>query len=212
MQAFDLWMRGQGVDLRTIRLLRSMDTERQRIAAAGDVAGSGTWLLRFRRELRWAIHKGHLPTIKHYVRVGPAEMAPIAIWLWGRCTDRFRLYGLSSYCNNQSPQVRKQVAKALRRVEAWSRLNEMAAAHPDDAKVQWFAKTPITRRRPFAERLSSFVQSVDDSHADEVVTPSSMPFWAVEHTWDYTPPKSVQLIRRMLRRIRHWVRWGVGEM
>ena len=25
----------------------------------------------------------------------------------------------------------------------------------------------------------------------------------------YTPPKSVRLIRRMLRRIRHWVRWGV---
>jgi hypothetical protein len=105
--------------------------------------------------------------------------------------------------------VRKHVAKALRRVEAWSRLDEMANAYPDDAAIQWFAKAPLTHR-PFRERLSRYVQSVDDSHAGEVSTPSRMPYWARESSWDYTPPKSIRFIRRMLRRIRHWVRWGVG--
>jgi hypothetical protein len=85
----------------------------------------------------------------------------------------------------------------------------MATLYPQDATIQYFANSPVTHR-PFAERLSNYVASVDDSHAGEVATPSRMPFWALENSWDYTPPKSVQLIRRMLRRIRHWVRWGVS--
>jgi hypothetical protein len=56
----------------------------------------------------------------------------------------------------------------------------------------------------------NYKRDVDDSHADEVATPSRMPFWSVEKSWEYTPPKNTQLIRRMLRRIQHWVRWGVG--
>jgi hypothetical protein len=36
-----------------------------------------------------------------------------------------------------------------------------------------------------------------------------MQYWAMEERWHYTPPKSRDLIRRMLRRIRHWVRWGI---
>ena len=80
---------------------------------------------------------------------------------------------------------------------------------PDDDKVQWFANASTTHRS-FAERMDKFARNVDDSHAGEVFTPSRMPFWALERSWDYTAPKSVVLIRRMLRRIRHWVRWGVS--
>ena len=59
----------------------------------------------------------------------------------------------------------------------------------------------MRRRRGdrFAERLDKFTRNVDDSHAGEVVTPSRMPFWALERSWDYTAPKSVVLIRRMLQ-------------
>jgi hypothetical protein len=72
------------------------------------------------------------------------------------------------------------------------------------------APSATTPRRPFAERLDRYTHNVDDSHADEVVTPSRMPYWALERSWEYTAPKSIVLIRRMLRRIRHWVRWGVS--
>jgi hypothetical protein len=95
-------------------------------------------------------------------------------------------------------------------VEAWALLNEMAAAYPDDAKIQWYAGAPTTGRS-FAKRLKRFTSGVDKSHADEVATPSRMPFWAIESFWTYTPPKSVAVIRRMLRRIQHWVRWGTTE-
>jgi hypothetical protein len=82
---------------------------------------------------------------------------------------------------------------------------------PDDARLQWLA-TASTVRRPFPDRLRNFKSMVDDSHAGEVATPSRMPYWAREVAWEYSPPKSVHVIRRMLRRIRHWVRWGVEEM
>jgi hypothetical protein len=118
------------------------------------------------------------------------------------------LYGIWEFRSHPWPQVRKHVAKALRRLEAWVLLEEMAAQYPEVVKIQWYAQAPRAHR-PFAERLSNFVKSVDDSHAGEVVTPSRMPFWAAERAWDYTPPKSVEFMRRM-RRIRHWVRWGVN--
>jgi hypothetical protein len=43
-----------------------------------------------------------------------------------------------------------------------------------------------------------------------VSTSSRMPYWALERSWERSPPKSIVFIRRMLRRIRHWVRWGVS--
>jgi hypothetical protein len=101
------------------------------------------------------------------------------------------------------------VAKALRRAEAWALLDDMAEAYPLDPKIQWFATASIAHR-PFHERLQNFARNVDESHAGEVFTPSRMPFWALDRSWERTPPKSREFIRRMLWRIRHWVRWGVS--
>jgi hypothetical protein len=179
------------------------------VKASDDPRLRRTWLLPFRDDFRRMLSHETSAAARGYAAWGDARLRHVFIWLLSHSADRFRLRGISNYCNDLSPQVRKHVAKALRRLEAWSLLDEMARSYPEDPRIQWFASARVTRR-PFSERLSSFVRSVDDSHADEVVTPSRMPFWAAERSWDYTPPKSVLLIRRMLRRIRHWVRWGVG--
>jgi len=198
------------LDRHTFRLLKRIESERMAAISSATLRGAPhSWLLPYRNDLRRAIQFSRLEPIKLYLTRCPLEMVPVAIWLWGKCADRFRLYGLSGFCYYRSPPVRKQVAKALRRLEAWSLLDEMAAAFPDDEKIRWFANAPLSHG-PFAERLANFKRNVDDSHAGEVSTPSRMPFWAAERTWDLTPPKSVHLIRRMLRRIQHWVRWGVS--
>ena len=193
------------------RALQHMEAEWAREVAEGhnDDRHRRLRMLRHRRDFRRIIGRAHPSVIRLYLSNCSPEMAPLAIWLWGRCADRFRLYGLAAYCHDPSPHVRKHVAKALRRLEGWSYLRMMAAAYPDDAKIQWFATTPTTRR-PFAERLKNFKRRLDDSHAGEVATPSQMPFWAIDSLWTYTPPKSAAVIRRMLRRIQHWVRWGVN--
>jgi hypothetical protein len=170
-----------------------------------------SWLIRYRRGFRAVIAKTHPAAVHSYLATCHPEMIPLCVWLLGQLAEPQRLYGLPPFRYDPSPQIRKHVAKALRRAEAWVLLEQMARAFPNDAKVQWFANTPTpTTRRSFAERLSKFAQNVDDSHAAEVYTPSRMPFWALERSWDYTAPKSVAIIRRMLRRIRHWVRWGVS--
>ena len=197
-------------EARTFSMLKRLETELTRDVARGSgIGGRIGWLLKHRADFRRIFARGRPAVIKLYLSNCPAEMVPLAIWLWGRSADRFRLYGLAAHCHDPSPQIRKLVAKSLRRLEAWSYLHLMADAYPDDAQIQWYAKTP-TRHRSFAERLKNFRSSMDDSHAGEVTTPSQMPFWAAEAFWSYTPPKSVFVIRRMLRRIQHWVRWGVS--
>jgi hypothetical protein len=168
-----------------------------------------TWMLPFRTDFRLINQDADPITMKLLVLFVRPSLRHVLIWLLSQSADRFRLYGIQDFCNDESPQVRLHVAKALRRLEAWWILDDMARACPDDTRIQWLASAPTTRRS-FGERLNRFARNVDDSQAGEVSTPSRMPFWAIERSWGYTAPKSAAIIRRMLRRIRHWVRWGVS--
>jgi hypothetical protein len=165
------------------------------------------WLLAFREDFRRMRGDETVTALRDFLRYGDPTLRHIAIWLLSQTADRFRLRGISAFCDDPSPQVRKHVAKALRRLEAWKLLEDIARANRDSRPIQWFAHAPLIHR-PFRERLEHFVTTVDDSHVNEVVTPSRMPFWALDRAWEHSPPKSQFMIRRILRRIRHWVRWG----
>jgi hypothetical protein len=196
-----------------VKVLRQLQLELATDAAAGyDVAFlqriRRLRLLSHRADFRRIIEEAHPAVMKLYLYRAPAEMVPIAIWLWSRCANRFRLHGMTSYCRHPSPQVRRHVAKSLRRLEAWSHLQMMAVENPDDPKIQWFATTP-TVHRSFASRLTSFTRQLDSSHAGEVTTPSRMQYWAESAPFTYTAPKSVELIRSILHRIHRLVRWGL---
>jgi hypothetical protein len=202
---------------RTFKLLQRIESTRDQMRDEADSdLGKRTWLLPFRDELRRLMagfdcrFDGELETVRFYLLTCPRTMIAICVWLLGECSDRTHLYALETFRHDPSPQIRRHVAKALRRLEAWSYLREMAAADRRDARIQWFAKAPTTHA-PFAERLRNYKRCVDDSHAGEVTTPSRMPFWTGVSSWERTPPKSVAYIRRMLRRIRFWVRWGVSR-
>jgi hypothetical protein len=200
----------------TYQILKKIESaQREAEKKAAEEAANVYWLLPYRKDLR-TIYAGfhalcndnQVDTLRRYMAFCPSGMTPVCVWLLGKCADRFRLYGLAGLWDDPSPQVRRQVAKALRRVEAWSQLTKMARVFPNDDQIVWFATAP-TKHRTYAQRLTNFVRSVDDSHAGEVETPSRMPYWTRDKNWKYTPPKSRDFIRRMLRRIRHWVRWGV---
>ena len=61
--------------------------------------------------------------------------------------------------------------------EAWSLLDDMARAFPDDEKFNGL-QTRRRRAGPSPSGWTNFTRNVDDSHAGEVFTPSRMPFWA----------------------------------
>jgi len=168
-----------------------------------------TWLLKYRPYFHDVIHRGRPFYIRDYLNYCPAEMIPICVWLIGKSTDRFRQYDLKAFAHYPSPQVRRHVAKALRRLEAWAVLRQMAASYPDDQKIQWFALAP-TVRRSFHERLQNFQRHVDGSQVPEVHIPSQMEFWAADLRWKRSPPKSIEYIRRLLRHIQQLVHWNAS--
>jgi hypothetical protein len=193
-----------------VQLLRELRKHRAHLVSIYQGEIPSTWLLRYRTDFRLLAEQGNGLVIQRFISVGDPALRPIFIWLLSKHANRFFLLGINEHCDDISPVVRKHVAKALRRLEAWALLKKMAARHPQDERLRWFATAPTTKR-PFSERLRDFRTGIDASHAAEVVTPSQMPYWARESLWSYTPPKSVDVIRRMLRRIQHWVRWGVAR-
>ena len=200
------------------KLLQRIESASNRFQgkAEGD-HGNHSWLLPFRNELRELLmgfdarcNNDDVDAVRCYLLTCPRAMIAICVWLVGEYSDRKHLYELKTFRHDPSPQIRRHVAKALRQLEAWSFLREMAVANRDDARIQWFAGAP-TPHAPFAKRLENFKRCVDDSHAGEVATPSRMSFWTNVSSWERTPPKSVAYIRRMLRRIRFWVRAGASR-
>jgi hypothetical protein len=196
----------------------------QRVESVCDQAASRTsddprkrtWLLQFRRELRPILegfdsrcNNGEVDIVRYYLLTCSQRMIPICVWLIGRFADRMHLYELTTFRHSRSPQLRRHVAKALRRLEGWSYLRDMAKANPGDARIQWYATAP-TVHGPFAERLRKYKSHVKTGDGDDVAAPAHMPFWSLEKHWSYTPTKSVLYIRRILRRIRRRVRWGMG--
>ena len=165
------------------------------------------WLVKYRHDFRQVIDNHAAASILLYLVKCPREMTPLGVWLLGKCGDRFDLHHLRDFCRDDSPQVRKHVAHALWRLDAWHLLAAMAQVWPADDAVQRFAakaNVPLDHR-PFDERLKKYSRNVDQSQAIEAPSTSRMPYWALDPTWARTPPKSVAFIRRILRRIHRWV-------
>jgi hypothetical protein len=175
-----------------------------------------TWLLPFRDDFRHLIDQGNgdtIAAIQLFLRHSDSELRHVGIWLLSRFATEKHLLRIDSYCFDRSATVRKHVARALRRLKAWNLLVEMPEAYANDAWRQCFAPElgpEASARRSFSERLRDFKRNVGDSHSGEVFTPSRMPYWSLYDPWEGKPPKTMWYIRRMLRRIRHLVRWGVS--
>lgn len=202
----------------TYMLLKRIEAACLHAASQAPELANLYWLLPYRRSLRRLIsdfdvlcNEGEPEVVRYYLLTCPPPMIPICVWLISHFADRTRYYEINRFCYSESPQTRRHVAKALRKLEAWTILKGMAGDFPDDRRIQWYANAPATgpAHRAFKDRLNRYTSRVDASNAAEVTTPSQMPYWASDAHWSYTPPKSIAFIRRMLRRIRHWVRWGV---
>jgi hypothetical protein len=163
-----------------------------------------TWLLPRRRLFRAMNHVSAAPALRYYLLSCSRELKPLVVWLLGRSTHPAQLFGLPVFAQDDSPMVRRHAARALRRLEGWPSLAEAARRFPDDERLQWYAHASIIKR-PYEERLRNFAKYVDSSKAEEAAGPSRMPLWFADLDWLRRPPKSVEYIRRVLRRIRRLV-------
>ena len=127
------------------------------------------------------------------------------IWILSRSQRHCVLPLVEDLADDPSPLVRKHVARALRRLEAWTALKWMSSRHPDDRAVQWFAKRPPIRVS-FQERLAHYASRVDNSRAPLAAGPSRMKVWRCQQHWSGQPPKSPDWIRTILLRIQRCIR------
>lgn len=193
-----------GADLAVERFLRALAEYRDSLRQDGrDHHG---WLLPMRQEFRLIIHRRPCLGLRDFLGVCPPNHPtfPIAVWLLGVCATRYKNFDLDRLPDGNSPRARKHLARALRRVESWPRLRELAAEYPDDELLQRLLADDSMRN--FRRRLSRFAQNVDHSHEAEAALVSRMPLWIRDTNWKGKPPKRASWIRIVLERIREWVR------
>lgn len=121
----------------------------------------------------------------------------LAIWLRGRCGGTLGTKIVSRFANDLDFKTRKEVARALRRMSGWQTLDEMAADDPIKRIRNMATCKPA---RPIVERIARFM-----NHVSRRSVPPAKKDVFVAANVDYRhgkPPKSAELIRVILQRIR----------
>ena len=165
------------------------------------------WLLPFRPLFREILTRDIWSRVDlaYLLEAGDPRLQTIIVMLLGKCASRRNLRGIDRHTQSSNPMVRKQVAKALLRLEAAAALTRMARDWPDDEWVHRFAREK--RGMAFSKRLSRFVaNNVDASQVDQATGNSPMTYWARDRYWHVSPPKNRWFFRRILMRIQRWVR------
>lgn len=164
-------------------------------------------LLALRKDFREIQAKRPIPGLVWCVKYGYSDARRLAIWLLGRIGNRYTATLVSSLGNDGDVRVRKEVAKALRRLKAWVELREIAARE-DDPVVRRFATQAEIPHREFSERMTRFldndVEVVEQRHEADPATKSLHVNTTIG---DGTPPRSRWYIRLILEHIR----WLVGK-
>jgi len=162
-------------------------------------------LLSYRNEFRQLMaHQETVPVLQGYLTNSNPAVRSLAVWLLSKHANRIILLGLDKRYWDPSPQVRKHLAKALRRLEAWQILEKMVAEHPNDTKVSWFARSTPNQKN-YRDRLANYSSGIDQTHRAAAAGPSRMPLWFRDEYWGGVPPKNIRFLREILLRIQKLV-------
>jgi hypothetical protein len=176
--------------VRTLKLLACM----YRACATND---DRNWPLRLRRQIRKVETLDATAVLCLVVeRTRHPLLRILAIWLRGRCGGTLGTASIARFANDPDDATRKEVARALRRMQAWGPLQEMADGETDP-RIQRLATAPASK--PYAQRLANFTKRI----ACLPATTSGQPLF-VSPELDLTqgwPPKSASFIRMILERI-----------
>jgi len=164
-------------------------------------------LMRFRRDFRRIIRQGPVPSLIWCLQYGEPGIRQLVIWLLGRIRNRHTANVIFRKGRTSHPEIRKEAAKALRRMGAWQPLRELGEAeqHP---RVLAYIKEPETPE--FSNRLDRFVENVRrigpvGKDRMNVIQDLVMPCPLDQGT----PPKPEWAIGKILQRIRCFVMKGI---
>lgn len=132
----------------------------------------------------------------------------LAVWIRGRVGGTLGSSRFEGFANHPNPRVRKEIARAAKRMSAWKLLRQMVHNERLRAdcceRVIRMATTLASERRPFSDRLAKTISRV----RREETTPHETKTFVADsvNTNQPHPPKRGSLIGRVLMRIRSLVR------
>ena len=158
-------------------------------------------LLPLRSEIRNVELESCKAALSHLIEMtSNKDLKLIAIWLRGRCGGYVGTQTVARFAQSEDERMRYVVAKALQNMACWNTLASMAKYDPSDRVRRVAAARPL---RKFRDRLNSFAKNL------ELLPHSSKPKGLVwSSSIDLRNPirsKSVELIRKLLERIRNLV-------
>ena len=165
------------------------------------------WLLPLRDRIRQPPAVGATQTLGSVIKsTQDPVLRVLAIWLRGRCGRSAGTRLLTKFSKHPDFQTRKEAVRALRRMEAWALLREIAK-NDSNARIRRLA-TPGPSRS-YRDRLSVFA-----SHVTRLeIEPAKGPLF-VSSTFDPAQgrqPKSSSTIRAILERIRRTLSGAFGN-
>lgn len=130
------------------------------------------------------------------------EVRRIAIWLRGRGGGSVGTEAIGQFRRHPDVRMRKVVTKALQRMHAWHLLREIAETDPD-LQIRKLAVQKPTEE--YSTRLNQFLKNVEHTSYGERSTTTTTPLNIAKSVKLKVTnlPKSVELIRYYLKRIRH---------
>jgi hypothetical protein len=166
--------------------------------ASPRAAGNAAWLLPFRWQFRDVIRRCPRKTLTHLADTVPDPASRrLAIWLRGRCRGTFGTATIAKLRLGAEFPIRKEVTRALKRMEAWSILRNIEKCD-FDPRIRRMARQ--AEAKPYDSRVTQFLRHVPQ----QPVSASRAPLYVHEGFDPQAgrPPKSPSLIRRILKHIR----------
>jgi hypothetical protein len=158
-------------------------------------------LLRFRRRIREVLQAPPRAVLAYFAaQTRDLASRRLAVWLRGRCRGTLGTMTFDQLWTHADPTLRKELARAFKRMDAWDHLRRIEESDPDP-RIRRIARQ--SSPRSFDSRLAGFLSGVTPSEAS-----TSESGLVVRDDFDPTgglPAKPRWLIRRLLEHIRSLV-------
>jgi hypothetical protein len=168
-------------------------------------------LIKFRAQFRRVIQAQPIGGLVSCLIEAHPGVRKLAVWLLGHCDVGRSATALSELRSAKDASLRRQVAKALRRMGKWVELQSMAIYDPDDRVRRIAGSQARFHQRSHGDRLRNYV-----THGGrELIQPgtyvSRMALFISPSVGAGKPAKTRQWIRRLLEHIQELVRRSRGR-
>jgi hypothetical protein len=117
-------------------------------------------LVSYRDDFRHVLRSRPIAGLFWCLIYGEAEAQRMAVWLLGKCGDPAAVPALLRLARHPWPALRKEVARSLRRLGAWSELRALAQRESDPIVLRFTVQPPP---KSFESRLAQFLGHASES-------------------------------------------------